>query len=475
MAQPANLPAAQAVIDPQASDQLTQAMLAKGSIAVDTPGNKMPSGIPQTPGGGGIPLIAAGAGGSASNQYFQGAQKQVAQQAKGQLGVAMGQDLLDAYANESEAMYQNRNATSQKFGLGSRVGIAEALFDAVRAPFTRKKLGEAREDRMLAEQDFRQRKLNAEVDKENQRRKEYVENVMPMLKEKFPGMDEKALTSSAVQMAAQNMPIEKVFPEGVPNAVRETYLGAGGETMVRFRNPETGAIKTGEAWKPYVQEGPTGKTTTNPSKWTKTYDNDGNEFETQYGAPDENGSPQILQQIPTGKNVESKPISAMTSENRKYGAMVANATSLVAQSLPILFDKEGGWKGIKAMVPMSEEKAAHLAYKNAIRQSIRPESGAAVPPEEVQAAEDMYLPDFNDSDLIAQSKVQRFAEYQKRMYTGMFEGFRDIPPELGFTDYMQPWMGTPAAQAAKQVNAQEDEQVQVMGAYQEWLRQQQGN
>ena len=42
---------------------------------------------------------------------------------------------------------------------------------------------------------------------------------------------------------------------------------------------------------------------------------------------------------PTGKNTEEKPFVQMSPENRKYGSMVANATNLVAESLPLLFDE----------------------------------------------------------------------------------------------------------------------------------------
>ena len=156
----------------------------------------------------------------------------------------------------------------------------------------------------------------------------------------------------------------------------------------------------------------------------------------------------------------------MPEPNRKYGSMVANTTAIIAQALPVLFDEQGNWKGIKAQVPMSEEKAALLAYKNAVLQSIRPESGAAVPPEEVKKANELYLPDWNDSDLIAQSKVQRFATYQKRMYNAMFEGYRDIPENLGYTDYTQPWMDTPVAQVAEEVNVLEEVDAELEAEFQ---------
>ena len=113
------------------------------------------------------------------------------------------------------------------------------------------------------------------------------------------------------------------------------------------------------------------------------------------------------------------------------------------------------------ITPMSKTKAALLAYKNAIRMSIRPESGAAVPESEVIAAEEMYLPKVTDSDFIAQSKVQRFAEYQKRMYNGMFDGFTGVPENLGFVDYMQPWMDTPVAQAASLMNQMDDADAEI--------------
>ena len=73
----------------------------------------------------------------------------------------------------------------------------------------------------------------------------------------------------------------------------------------------------------------------------------------------------------------------------------------------------------------------------------------------------MYLPDWSDSSLIANQKMQSFAQYQRRMYDGMFAGFTDVPDSLRYIDYIQPWMDTDIGQVAALVNKIETDQANI--------------
>jgi hypothetical protein len=365
-------------------------------------------------------------------------------------------DLLVSQDNLSAAARRYQQTRENRFG--GNLGKMESIFDLVRGKRAHEDFLEAKNEYQVEATQYRQEQQNAMVQAEMQKRAEYVKNALPLITYANPELPHQAAVALATQAAAQNMPIEKLIPDGVPAPVREEYLDPETKaTMARWRNPQTGAIMTGENWEPVMVKGAEKKTTGGGNTWKLTYDADGNEFQTYITPPDQNGEPQVLGSIPTGKNKDAKPISAMSAENKKYAPMLANSTSLVAQSLPDLFDADtGNWAGAKTLVPMSKQKIAILAYENAIRQSIRPESGAAVPESEVIAAFELYRPNWHDSDAVAQAKVQRFAEYQKRMYTSMFEGYTDIPENLLFTDYMQPWMDTPAAQEGAVLNAVED-------------------
>ena len=378
----------------------------------------------------------------------------------------LSQALLDAQDQYGLDKRTYDQASTQRFSRQSGLGRGEMLYDLFRGKKAFKDMQESRNNLQTEAQDYQIAQQKRILGAEMERRKEYVKNALPQYIANNPNVSHQAAIGFLTEAAKQNMPMEKILPDGPVLPVKEEFLGPGGNKMQRWRNPQNGAIMTGEQWQPFVVAGPTDKTKGSETKWVTSYDEDGNEFQQQYGPPDANGSPQILQTIATGKNIETKPFSAMPEPNRKYGSMVANTTAIIAQALPVLFDEQGNWKGIKAQVPMSEEKAALLAYKNAVLQSIRPESGAAVPPEEVKKANELYLPDWNDSDLIAQSKVQRFATYQKRMYNAMFEGYRDIPENLGYTDYTQPWMDTPVAQVAEEVNVLEEVDAELEAEFQ---------
>lgn len=393
-------------------------------------------------------------------------QKQAQEMQEGMINRAIPQDMLMAQADYMQAGQNLQNTQTRRFR-GGIFGLGESVYDMFKHKNAKKEFIDARQDlddRTMAYQ------ANIEKQKLDQFKKErtkYVNAVVPLLETKIPMRPDEnpevygaKIEQLAVQGFNEGLSIEKMFPnqETSLRPVPYKYIDpATGAQMEKYIDPTTGNDVKGPNFAPRMIAAPSTKTTGEDKKWMLTYDADGNEFQTQMGPPGADGESKVIQTIPTGKNIEAKPLTAMSSENKKYAPMLANSTTLVSQALPVLFDPEtGNWNGIRAQVPASKEKAALLSLKNAIRQSIRPESGAAVPESEVEAAEEMYLPNWHDSDLIAQSKIQRFAEYQKRMYDSMFSGYTDIPENLMFVDYIQPWMDTPAAQAAAQVNALED-------------------
>lgn len=393
--------------------------------------------------------------------------------AGGMLGMSMGGDsnplsdeltmaILDApdelYAAASQMeddARQYANTKSRRFR--GPVGGAEAIFDLVMGKKTHKDLQESKTAFRKEQTNYKQLQQKAELDIEMKRRQDYVNNLLPQYIANNPGINHQAAVAFLTQAAVQKMPVEKVLPDGPVIPVAETYIDPQTKAeMTRFRNPETGQIMTGEQYKPFVSKGASEKTTGTTSKWMETVDSGGNTFQTQYGMPDANGDMQILQQIPTGKNTSLKNMSAMPGETRRNAGLVANASRLVANSMPLLFDDNGDWNSLAAHTPMSETKAALNGYSTAVKQAVRIESGAAVPESEIVQASEQYIPNLTDSDITAQRKVQRFAEYMRTLYKAQFAGYKVEDPNLAYTDFTQPWMETAPAVIAEAANAVED-------------------
>jgi hypothetical protein len=377
-----------------------------------------------------------------------------------------------------EAAAQYENSRTSRFGR-TNLGKMESLYDLFRGKGARKDMVEARNNLHQVNEARAIEHQQSMVAKEMERREKYVNDVRPLLAYTNPNLPHQALEGLAVQAAAQNMPIEKLLPEGAPQPVAEEYAGPSGETMVRFRNPVNGAIMTSENYKPYVKEGPSDKTTGQKNTTALTYDEEGVEYRTTYGPPDDSGVLPIVAQMPTGKNMNTKPFVEMSPETRKYAGMVGNISSNVAQALPHMFSPEGNWRSVATQEPNSRAKAEYENYRTAIIQSIRPESGAAVPPEEQETAFRNYLPLPTDGDVTAQMKVQKFAKYQQRMHDVFFQGYTGVPETLNYVPFEQPWMSTPAGQeAAMLLEIQEADdaarQAELDARMAEWEAQQAG-
>ena len=449
---------------------MLQAALTAAQPKVDDA--QMAGQVPTSPGVGGPGNTAAAVGNMASgllrgNQGGIAPTKNAMQLAELGGTQPLSTELEAAMMEAGTDRRRYAQTASQRFSTATGIGRAESLYDLFRGKRAFKDMQES--EQTLREEQINQRRLQEQsmLQAESERRAEYVKNLLPQYIANNPGINHQAAVAFLTQAAAQDMPVEKVLPEGAPTPVKETYIDPQTKAeMTRWRHPETGQIMQGDQWKPFVSKGASAKTTGAAPKQMLTYE-DGIEYQTTYSpVPDANGDLQILGRTPTGKNVNVKPFVQMSPENRKYGSMVANATALVSQALPLMFDTNGDWNSAETLVPGSDAKSALLAYKNAIRQSIRPESGAAVPPEEVEAAEMMYLPKHTDSDVTAQGKVLRFAEYQSRMYNGMFSGFSEVPENMMFTDYTQPWMDTVPAQIAQVKNQVEDKNTELDAAFQ---------
>jgi hypothetical protein len=462
-----------------AETEITQALLGRGSIAVDDnldrQGVVMPSGSPGGNVGGGAALLSAlaGSGGSVAPPTLptttpvnpqQAAIKKAGQglQTKQQMAARSqrSSNLNDAQAAYQDAMGSYARTQTQKFRPGSKAHGMESLYDAIASPFARKKAQKARDAYQDMALSNEQADLQQAQDLELQRRAKYVENVTPYIQEMNPGMTEQDVSAVAMQAAIQNTPVDKFIKERVESPpVKETFIHSGAQ-WTRFRNPETGAVLTDPQYSPYQSGLPNKKTTGADSKWVPTVI-DGEEVLIEYAAPDKDGKRAVIgEPIYTGKQIDDggKSIQDMSGENKKFAPIIANTTSLVASALPHMFSENGNWNSEIIMSFNTPERAAYKDYETAVIQSLRPESGATITETEIETHKNLYLPNIWDGDVTAQAKVKRFAEYQGKVYTTLFTGYNDLQdhPELGYTDAIFPWEQTAPAQAAEVMIEQED-------------------
>lgn len=104
------------------------------------------------------------------------------------------------------------NTKSQRFR-GGLLGLGESIYDIVKSKGAREEFMDASQAYSNEEAAEQERLMKEAEAKEMQERAAYVQAVMPLLQQRFPGQDPQALQQMAVQMAAQKMPIEKVFPK----------------------------------------------------------------------------------------------------------------------------------------------------------------------------------------------------------------------------------------------------------------------
>jgi hypothetical protein len=342
-------------------------------------------------------------------------------------------DARDQYV-EAAARYQH--SRDSRFG-NTNLGRMESLYDMFRGKKARENMVEARNNLHQVNEARAIEHQQSMVAKEMQRREEYVKNVMPLLAYNNPELPQQALMGMAVQAAAQNMPIEKILPEGVPQPVAEEYAGPNGETMVRFRNPENGAIMTGENYKPFIKKMPSGKP--EDTMWVTQTLQDGSEVKTQYGSsPGPDGGYPILGQIqtkpPTPEGANLKDMSAMPAEQRTKLGLYKSAADLYAKSVPMLIDSEGRFNNLTPYKFGTEARASYKDMWSAVFDILRAETGAAITDSEVSRDVDRYVPTATDSDILARAKLQRLQGKLTTQYAAQSSGYKDIPPELGIPD-----------------------------------------
>jgi len=165
----------------------------------------MPSGIPQGVGGDGMPLIAAGVvGGRARGSQINVMQNQAAQKTQQQTTALMGDDLFNAMIQSQESQQRYNKTQYNRYAPVSRVGVAESLWDAVSAPFARKKMQEDKKELFDQQQAYQQRQLQAATQKLMEERKERKEQILPVIQDTFKNMDPKAQEGLALQWAASD-------------------------------------------------------------------------------------------------------------------------------------------------------------------------------------------------------------------------------------------------------------------------------
>jgi hypothetical protein len=336
-----------------------------------------------------------------------------------------------------EAAAQYENSRTSRFGR-TNLGKMESLYDLFRGKGARKDMVEARNNLHQVNEARAIEHQQSMVAKEMERREKYVNDVRPLLAYTNPNLPHQALEGLAVQAAAQNMPIEKLLPEGAPQPVAEEYLGPSGETMVRFRNPVNGAIMTSENYKPYIKKAPTGKPT--DTTWVTQTMEDGSTVKVQYASqPGPDGEyPMIGQPIPitppTPEGEDLKTMASMGGEQRKMLGLTTSAGKLYAQAVPLLLSSNGEFDNLTPFKYGSEARAAYKDMWSGVFDLLRAETGAAITDSEVERDVDRYVPTATDSDVTARAKLRRLWMKIDTQHTASTSGYKEIPPELGLPD-----------------------------------------
>lgn len=359
-------------------------------------------------------------------------------------GEPMPDELLDA---QDEMLIANRTlaqSQNQRFRLGSKLGNFESIFDLVRGPWAHKKALETRREYNDQELAYKQDLLKREKEKEIVKRKAYVDNVLPLLEAKFPGLNPDQRMGIAVQAASQELALEKLFPDGVAAPTSEEFLGPNGETMVRWRS-EDGAILTGDKFQPYIKKGPTDKTTKPTDKWSTRENKDGSKDMVLYGPPDANGELPILGETrispPTPEGAELKPMATMPAENRNKLGLVATAADMYATAIPHLMDEGGNWNHTVPYSFGSEGLAAYNSLRSGVMDLLRAESGAVLADTEIENMADRFVPVATDSTTTAKAKLNRLWTKLSNQHQAFTSGFTDVPPDLFMPDVVLHWNG----------------------------------
>lgn len=346
---------------------------------------------------------------------------------------------------ENAAQYQN---TKQRRFRGA-LGGAEAIYDLVMSKKTRKDMLESRGKLQTETVKYKQLQQQQMVDQEMKRREEYVKNALPLIMYNEPNLPHQAALAMATQAAAQNMPIDKLMPEGAPPPVAEKYIDeTTGAEMTRFRNPVNGAIMTSENYKPFMSKGPTETSKASGNHWMKEVAPDGAEYNVLYAPFDQatGQMPELTRVMtkpaaPVGEDVEPpKQMAAMAGEQRNKLGLTATAATNFTQSVPLLFDETGDFYESSA-IPGTAARNNLVTLHSGVSEMLRAETGAQKSDEEIAEMAWRFVPHWTDSDITARAKVERLWTKIRTQHAAFTDGYdmKSMDPSLWLPEATLPW------------------------------------
>jgi hypothetical protein len=126
---------------------------------------------------------------------------------------------------------------------------------------------------------------------------------------------------------------------------------------------------------------------------------------------------------------ETKPFSAIGSEQRVKLGLISSASNLVSNALPVLFDGDE-FRNTQSLFPKSGVRIALDDMREGLIQTLRATSGAAIPETEIEREVDSMMPVVTDTDPQARAKINRIESKLRRLHSAMTTGYRGVPPEL---------------------------------------------
>jgi hypothetical protein len=127
---------------------------------------------------------------------------------------------------------------------------------------------------------------------------------------------------------------------------------------------------------------------------------------------------------------KSIPWAKASPEAKVKVSLVSSASNLISKALPIIFDEDGGFNNSGMLVPKGDVGIALADMREALTQSLRAVSGAAIPETEIEREVDAMVPTITDSDKQARQKIERARSKIERMHSALTSGYSDIPDNL---------------------------------------------
>lgn len=395
----------------------------------------------------------------------RGAEKKAKTQ-QGFIDRSVPQDMRMAEAEFMQAGQDLQNTQTRRFR-GGILGLGESIFDLVRSKGAKKEFIDARQTLEQETMKYQDNIIQQEMREWTKKRNDYVRAVVPMLETRMPmapGENPEQYGAKIEAIAAQGfnqgLSIEKMFPDGPAQPVKQTYINPADQTeWTRYIDSRTGLEMKGEGWQPFQSGGASSKTTGQQTRWG-TVTEGGIVYDVEYSAPDENGKRTVVNRFASEEadTDAGKEYETMSGETQTKLNLSATASQQIARALPYMFSPEGNWDSAKVLAPNSHEKAAYNSYSTAVKKILRQESGAVISAEDIETMAESYIPLATDGDITAMRKVQDFMEYARNLTIGYSHGYNNVPESSQWVDGTQPWMDTQVGQQAKKENdlAKED-------------------